>query len=452
MSSDDLCYAAIRGDMKSVRRLVEEEGVDVNAISLNQSTALHFAAQYGRYEVVQFLLENHADVNARGRRGQTPLHIVCSGGRRKQVLIPGIPFLPVIQLLLDHMMTDVNARDSNGQTALHYANHQDARPEVVRLILEHPNVDVNAADKRLGQTALHYAVAYGARLEVLQLLLDTSKIDVNAIDGDGRTSLYFPLRDNIETARCLLDHGANVGGIADYNGETPLHLQRGVTAPVMELLLSHTTTADLHATDKNNLQTPLHALVASDSIQAVGAVLDHLTSSNDSESLLLCLDNRGCIPFLCSQNSKMAKLLLERPLLEDEDQVVPRACREMLFAKDGNDQSLLNRSKGALLDYLSSFTDLPLTIPERKSRTTTTTTCCKHRNKSPHRHVPFHPELNEFQCSIAKVFLNKWDQSFQQQQPAAGADQEDLHVMVLLPDDVKYVIMAYLAPADIMKM
>ncbi len=38
---------------------------------------LHFAARYGHVELVEFLLTESNDVNARNNLSETPLHVAC---------------------------------------------------------------------------------------------------------------------------------------------------------------------------------------------------------------------------------------------------------------------------------------------------------------------------------------------------------------------------------------
>ena len=52
--------------------LLISKGADVNATDVNTSTPLHFAAISGDIEVVQLLLANGANVNARTVRGTYP--------------------------------------------------------------------------------------------------------------------------------------------------------------------------------------------------------------------------------------------------------------------------------------------------------------------------------------------------------------------------------------------
>ena len=93
-----------------------------------------------------------------------------------------------------------------------------------------------------------------------------------------------------------------------------------------------------YAKDKD-LETPLHALVASGSVGAVRVLLNRPSLINDPTSIKLALmrcAKNGRLPFHNVKSPEMAQLLLKRPLLgEDEDRVVPKVCHEMSFAKDG---------------------------------------------------------------------------------------------------------------------
>ena len=65
---------------------------DVNAVSLTGDTALHVAAAFGYDTVVQLLADHGADLNARNRRGITPLQAATYGsttGRGRAAGAPG---------------------------------------------------------------------------------------------------------------------------------------------------------------------------------------------------------------------------------------------------------------------------------------------------------------------------------------------------------------------------
>lgn len=72
-----LHLAAQNGHVKVVSVLVEEHGALLEAITLDNQTALHFAARYGQLAVAQTLLTLGANPNARDDKGQTPLHLAA---------------------------------------------------------------------------------------------------------------------------------------------------------------------------------------------------------------------------------------------------------------------------------------------------------------------------------------------------------------------------------------
>ena len=64
--------AAAKGDLEKVRAHLAAE-TDINErAGEHESTALHAAAYYGNLEIVKFLIEKGADMNAKNKHGQTP--------------------------------------------------------------------------------------------------------------------------------------------------------------------------------------------------------------------------------------------------------------------------------------------------------------------------------------------------------------------------------------------
>ncbi len=66
--------AASNGNYEKVKKLVSNNRDLVNERDLNNKTALHFAAFAGHPEIVEYLIENGADVNAKDVYNMTPLH------------------------------------------------------------------------------------------------------------------------------------------------------------------------------------------------------------------------------------------------------------------------------------------------------------------------------------------------------------------------------------------
>jgi ankyrin repeat protein len=142
--------------------------------------------------VVEFLLANKADVNAKDDHGWTPLRYAVNLGDRG-----------VAELLLSHH-ADIDARDDHDGTALHVVAW--SAPEGMVEFLLANKADVNAKDD-MGRTPLHYAAAYG-KAETVQELLD-HKADVNAKDKNGMTPLAMAEnKGQKEIAGMLRQYGA----------------------------------------------------------------------------------------------------------------------------------------------------------------------------------------------------------------------------------------------------
>jgi len=112
---------------------------------------LHSAASNG-IEVVAWLVEHGADVNAAAKDGWTVLHSAASNG------------IEVVAWLVEHG-ADVKAADKDGQTVLHWAA-SNGKLEVVAWLVER-GADVTA--KGSWGTALDVAAKWG-HTDVVKLL------------------------------------------------------------------------------------------------------------------------------------------------------------------------------------------------------------------------------------------------------------------------------------------
>ena len=122
------------------------------------------------------LSDGRLDVNARDKKGVTPLHLAVG-----QSETPG-----VVKALLDGG-ADVNVcdgRDGTGVTPLHWAAGFSKTPGVVEVLLA-AGADVNAQDE-FGGTPLHWAALASKTPGVIGALL-SGGADVNAQDEKGRT-------------------------------------------------------------------------------------------------------------------------------------------------------------------------------------------------------------------------------------------------------------------------
>ena len=80
-----LCYAACKGNIEVLKRLLQAPGVQVDQLSQSQATALFYAAEQGHKQVVELLLENGADPDIADKNQIGPLHIACLHGQTEIV-------------------------------------------------------------------------------------------------------------------------------------------------------------------------------------------------------------------------------------------------------------------------------------------------------------------------------------------------------------------------------
>jgi len=161
----EIHQAARQGDLTRVKALLDKTPDLLESRSEAGKTPLHFAAEGGRADVVRYLLDKGAAVDARNADGDTPLHYAAGWG-----------FMDVIALLIEKG-ADVAARNHEGDTPLHYAGIQGITP-VAKILLDN-GADVNARNKA-GDSLLVAAFRRGRR-DLIDLLFARGAV----IDNEG---------------------------------------------------------------------------------------------------------------------------------------------------------------------------------------------------------------------------------------------------------------------------
>ena len=193
LKSSALVSATLYDQVKMTEFLIQN-GADVNAKGDDGGTALHAAAFLGQYEIAKLLIQNGADVNARNNEGETVINGTMADWETTK-FIAGI-----LQLNLDREAVETGRNQivellrKNGVTA-DFSDPTDndfwtmAGAGNLQAVKEHlaKGLDINAKNKD-GVTALQIATLLG-QYEIAKLLIQNGA-DVNTKSNDGTTALH----------------------------------------------------------------------------------------------------------------------------------------------------------------------------------------------------------------------------------------------------------------------
>jgi ankyrin repeat protein len=230
-----LMFAAREDDPESAK-LLAKAGADLNAQGGDGKDALSLALFDGSYDVADFLIDSHANVNQKDAQRFTPLFWAVD--RRNMETAPNFPWmvtrdpLPIIKKLLD-AGADTNvlinstprARMREGSPRIVYATSLmraafSGDIELVKLLLAHgADAHIISSDRETTLMAAsgegfingyHRARPPAERLEVVKLLVEMGE-DVNAADNYGIT----PLMDasnlgDLNVVKYLVEKGADL--------------------------------------------------------------------------------------------------------------------------------------------------------------------------------------------------------------------------------------------------
>jgi len=144
--SERLLVAANDGSLSRVKSSLAD-GANINAKRSNGTTALHSACSRGYFEIVQYLIENGADINARGGDdNDTPLIWAVYNERNN-----------ISKFLVDKG-ANINARDKHGKSALNYA-YERGEMDIHKYLKEHGAVEfepIQIVQQQAPAPQIHY--------------------------------------------------------------------------------------------------------------------------------------------------------------------------------------------------------------------------------------------------------------------------------------------------------
>ena len=251
---DSIWSAAAEGNLNSVKKYLAK-GLDINAKGGSlKSSALLSATLYDQVKMTEFLIQNGADVNAKGDDGGTALHAAAFLGQYE------------IAKLLIQNGADVDARNNEGETVINgtMADWETTKfiAGMLQLKLDRESVETGRSQivellRKNGVTADFsdptdndfWTMAGAGNLQAVKEHL-AKGLDINAKNKDGATALQIAtLLGQYEIAELLVQKGADVNAKAN-DGTTALHsaafLGRHKEA---KLLLENRIDADIRNND-----------------------------------------------------------------------------------------------------------------------------------------------------------------------------------------------------------
>nr|WP_246198629.1 ankyrin repeat domain-containing protein [Wolbachia endosymbiont of Ctenocephalides felis wCfeJ] len=337
-------HVAAENNSESVIEFLLEKGVSVDEADKNGWTPLHYAARFGQPEVAKFLIEKGADINAKDKNGGTPSNIAIDQkyddvveylqqtqlGLDKQLLaaVQGGDFRKVKDLV--NQGANVNAKGEDGETPLHFAV-QEGNLDMVQFFLDKgadievkdryewtplhfaassdkfdvvkflfdKNANIKARDI-YGNMPLHVAARYSNKFEIVEFLLDKDANDINDVTNDCSTPLHAAVQGNkLSIVELLLDRGASIR-IKDKYNRTPLNLaaKKGYVNIVqvierMQLNLDEELLAAAESGDLNKIKSFITQGANLDAKDSNGSTPLHYASWNGNLSVVKHLVEKG---------------------------------------------------------------------------------------------------------------------------------------------------------------
>ncbi|CAB3379362.1 Hypothetical predicted protein [Cloeon dipterum] len=275
-----------------------EKGQCLSSCDVQKMTPLHCAAMFDHPEIVEFLIEEGADMNVVDKERRSPLLLAASksGWRTVKTLtqfganihLKDSSLRNVLHLIVmnggnleefaslvcrsqsQHQFEQLlNERDMVGCSPLHYASREGQIRSLQNLLTLGACVSIK---NNRNESPLHFAARFG-RFNTIKELLDSDKgaFIINESDGDGLTPLHIASQQgHTRVVQLLLGRGALLH--RDHLGRTPLHLAaaNGYTQ-TMELLHSvHSHLLDQADKDGN---TALHMATMENRPNAISLLL-----------------------------------------------------------------------------------------------------------------------------------------------------------------------------------
>ena len=211
-SMNCLHIAAASRHLNICRALVDKHNFDVHMGDKQESTALHFSAASGSYEIVTYFTDMGIDINSKNELGWNCLHIASENGH-----------LNLCKTLIDKHKFDIHMSDNGGWTALHHAVMNGSYKLITYFVGIGADIGLKVDN---GMNCLHIAASRG-HLNLCKVLVDKHNFDVKKTCKTGWTALHTSATNgSYELVTYFVEMGSDIHLKTD-DGRNCLHLAAG---------------------------------------------------------------------------------------------------------------------------------------------------------------------------------------------------------------------------------
>ena len=306
--SFDATVMAINSDapVATIKFLLEQPGNEVNKSTHDNRIYLHWAANKGNVEIVEYLINKKSDINLEDSHGSTPIAMAANSGQKntavydaffKAGIDPKKKYKDGANLLLmaipsdkDFTLTNyfvskglsLKDTDANGNTAFNYVAKTGNIPllksllekgvkytdnalifaaqgsrresntiETYKYLVEDLKIKPTTISKS-GETVLHFLAAKPNQIENIKYFV-AKGVDVNKADNEGNTALINAAARDIAAVEFLLPLTKNING-QNNKGEAALTIAiKAGTPETAALLLNKGANVKILDKEGNNL-------------------------------------------------------------------------------------------------------------------------------------------------------------------------------------------------------
>merc|ERR550532_2357509 len=213
-----LHHAALRGNVRIVKCLLSQKGIDIDPVDEQLSTPLSVASTYDNHNSVKLLLKNGADVTRVDYQGQNVLHKAAREGNSK-----------VVNIVIDHLKDDdeklrtlMRQKDARGNTPFMLAVQSVTSGKTLETFIKraHSSQYINSPNRR-NEFPMHKACRSGDK-KTSEILVKHGG-NVNVLNNFNESPLYFAVdySDNVELVQFLVEQGARLDQTT-VSGMTPI--------------------------------------------------------------------------------------------------------------------------------------------------------------------------------------------------------------------------------------